>query len=73
MNRIFPDLPCAQAGCENRASYVIVQTSDLQLLFQSMAGVVCDSCVKEFKKLGGVPVSFMGYGKAASNDPTEQD
>lgn len=58
-------LPCAQAGCDQGGTHVVVQSHGLALLFPTCAGVVCKKHAMDMAAIGGVPLPLSEYRECA--------
>lgn len=57
-------LTCARAGCEQPATHVVVQATDMTLLFRDGAGVVCEKDANELEQVGGFALSLQEFARA---------
>lgn len=44
---------CAQTDCNEPATHLVVETSNLNMLFQSGAGLVCEKHAEDLEMVGG--------------------
>lgn len=61
-------LTCAQAGCGEQATHVVVQATDMTLLFRSKAGTACERHALEMENCGGLALSLPGYVEAVKHE-----
>lgn len=54
-------LPCAKAGCEEKATHVVAETHQLNCLFESGAGLTCEHHSEELCKIGGIRLPFDAF------------
>ena len=57
-------LPCCQTDCAHAAEWVVAETSPLNMLFASGAGLMCDECSEDACKVGAIRLQMLEFAEA---------